>query len=254
MLRLEILWHNNMLESQVKWGKTCEERVWDWILCCLPTLGLGGHSVLCITMLFFYASKITAPNARPYIKWTDSQVITDIHISSSCKRQLCGSESFLYGLKWAQIPQVQSCTFLYKICLLFDVYLQCFHFMPVTWRQLVVGSIHIHVLAIQSLSLGFSDHQVISLCRYKLITIRHLLQTWSKSYLDPNPRMSLTLTLYCTTMPRFSFWLGSVMLQHKDVNVQVYGPDVSVSSVDCPIYTPGTGTHSFMVSSPLGKF
>ena len=44
--------------------------------------------------------------------------------------------------------------------------------------------------------------------------------------------------------------------QHKvnvNVNVHVYSPDIPVGSADCTIYTPGIGTHSFTVSSPLGE-
>ena len=37
-----------------------------------------------------------------------------------------------------------------------------------------------------------------------------------------------------------------------NVNVHVYSPDIPVGSADCTIYTPGIGTHSFTVSSPLG--
>ena len=36
------------------------------------------------------------------------------------------------------------------------------------------------------------------------------------------------------------------------VNVHVYGPDIHMSSVDCTIYTPDTGTHSSTVLYPLG--
>ena len=38
-----------------------------------------------------------------------------------------------------------------------------------------------------------------------------------------------------------------------NVNVHVYSPDIPVGSADCAIYTPGIGTHSFTVSSPLGR-
>ena len=38
-----------------------------------------------------------------------------------------------------------------------------------------------------------------------------------------------------------------------NVNVHVYSPDIPVGSADCTIYTPGIGTHSFTVSSPLGR-
>ena len=37
------------------------------------------------------------------------------------------------------------------------------------------------------------------------------------------------------------------------VNVHVYSPDIPVASANCTIYTPGIGTHSFTVSSPLGR-
>ena len=35
--------------------------------------------------------------------------------------------------------------------------------------------------------------------------------------------------------------------------VHVYSPDIPVGSADCTMYTPGIGTHSFIVSSPLGR-
>ena len=38
-----------------------------------------------------------------------------------------------------------------------------------------------------------------------------------------------------------------------NVNVHVYSLDIPVGSADCTIYTPGIGTHSFTVSSPLGR-
>ena len=38
-----------------------------------------------------------------------------------------------------------------------------------------------------------------------------------------------------------------------NVNVHVYSPDIPVGSADCTIYTPGIGTHSFTVSSPLRR-
>ena len=38
-----------------------------------------------------------------------------------------------------------------------------------------------------------------------------------------------------------------------NVNVHVYSPDIPVGSADCTIYTPGIGTHSFTVSSSLGR-
>ena len=38
-----------------------------------------------------------------------------------------------------------------------------------------------------------------------------------------------------------------------NVNVHVYRPDIPVSSVDCTNYTLGIATHSFAVSSPLGR-
>ena len=38
-----------------------------------------------------------------------------------------------------------------------------------------------------------------------------------------------------------------------NVNVHVYSPDIPVGSADCTIYIPGIGTHSFAVSSPLGR-
>ena len=41
--------------------------------------------------------------------------------------------------------------------------------------------------------------------------------------------------------------------QNVNVNVHVYSPDIPVGSADCTIYTPGIGTHSFTVSSPLGR-
>ena len=37
------------------------------------------------------------------------------------------------------------------------------------------------------------------------------------------------------------------------LNAHAYSPDIPVGSADCTIYTPGTGTHSFTVSSPLGR-
>ena len=42
---------------------------------------------------------------------------------------------------------------------------------------------------------------------------------------------------------------------HKNVNVNVhvYSPDIPAGSADCTIYTAGIGTHSFTVSSPLGR-
>ena len=42
-------------------------------------------------------------------------------------------------------------------------------------------------------------------------------------------------------------------LINVNVNVHVYSPDIPVGSADCTIYTPGIGTHSFTVSSPLGR-
>ena len=38
-----------------------------------------------------------------------------------------------------------------------------------------------------------------------------------------------------------------------NVNVHDYSNDIPVSSADCTIYTPGIGTHSFTLSSPLGR-
>ena len=38
-----------------------------------------------------------------------------------------------------------------------------------------------------------------------------------------------------------------------NVHVHVYSPDIPTGSADCTIYTPGIGTHSFTVSSPLGR-
>ena len=38
-----------------------------------------------------------------------------------------------------------------------------------------------------------------------------------------------------------------------NVNVHVYSTDIPVGSADCTIYTPGIGTYSFTVSSPLGR-
>ena len=38
-----------------------------------------------------------------------------------------------------------------------------------------------------------------------------------------------------------------------NVNVHVYSPDIPVGSADCTIYTPGVGTHSFIISSPLDR-
>ena len=38
-----------------------------------------------------------------------------------------------------------------------------------------------------------------------------------------------------------------------NVNVYVYSLDIPSSSADCTIYTPGIGTHSYTVSSPLGR-
>ena len=43
------------------------------------------------------------------------------------------------------------------------------------------------------------------------------------------------------------------MFINVNVNVHVYSPDIPVGSADCAIYTPGIGTHSFTVSSPLGR-
>ena len=38
-----------------------------------------------------------------------------------------------------------------------------------------------------------------------------------------------------------------------NVNIHVYSPDIPVGSTGCTIYTPVIGTHSFIVSSPLGR-
>ena len=35
--------------------------------------------------------------------------------------------------------------------------------------------------------------------------------------------------------------------------VQISADQQTVGSADCTIYTPGIGTHSFTVSSPLGR-
>ena len=40
---------------------------------------------------------------------------------------------------------------------------------------------------------------------------------------------------------------------YVNVNVHVYSPDIPVGSANCTIYAPGIGTHSFTVSSPLGR-
>ena len=37
------------------------------------------------------------------------------------------------------------------------------------------------------------------------------------------------------------------------VHAHVYSPDIPVSSADCTMYTPGIGTRSFTVSSPLWR-
>ena len=44
-----------------------------------------------------------------------------------------------------------------------------------------------------------------------------------------------------------------VIDQNANANVHVYSPDIPIGSADCTIYTPGIGTHSFTVSSPLGR-
>ena len=54
---------------------------------------------------------------------------------------------------------------------------------------------------------------------------------------------------------RSVFRLVTVQRKEKDiinVNVYVYCPDIAVRSADCTVYTPGIGTHSVTVSSPLG--
>ena len=38
-----------------------------------------------------------------------------------------------------------------------------------------------------------------------------------------------------------------------NVNLHAYSQDTPLGSADCTIYTPGIGTHSFTVSSPLGR-
>ena len=43
------------------------------------------------------------------------------------------------------------------------------------------------------------------------------------------------------------------MYMFINVNVHVYSPDIPIGSADCTIYTPGIGTHSITVSSPLGR-
>ena len=48
------------------------------------------------------------------------------------------------------------------------------------------------------------------------------------------------------------FVIVFIML-NVNVNVHVYSPGIPVGSADCTIYTPGIGTHSFTVSSPLGR-
>ena len=40
---------------------------------------------------------------------------------------------------------------------------------------------------------------------------------------------------------------------NANVNIHVYSPDIPAGSADFTIYTPGIGTHSFTVSSPLGR-
>ena len=42
-----------------------------------------------------------------------------------------------------------------------------------------------------------------------------------------------------------------VINENVNVNVQVYSPDIPVGSADYTIFTPGIGTHSFTVSSPM---
>ena len=39
-----------------------------------------------------------------------------------------------------------------------------------------------------------------------------------ETYLEPKPKINRTLTLYCTTMPKFSFWVGSTILYKKNMN------------------------------------
>ena len=48
-------------------------------------------------------------------------------------------------------------------------------------------------------------------------------------------------------------WNGQMVSMNKNVNVHVYSPDIPVASADCTTYTPGIETHSFTVSSPLGR-
>ena len=45
----------------------------------------------------------------------------------------------------------------------------------------------------------------------------------------------------------------NINVKCTNVNAHVYSPDILVESADCTIYTPGIGTHSFTVSSPLGR-
>ena len=62
---------------------------------------------------------------------------------------------------------------------------------------------------------------------------------------------------YVTTEQRRVLLISVIYMSNLvinvNVNVHVYSPDIPVGSADCTIYTPGIGTHSFTVSSPLGS-
>ena len=77
------------------------------------------------------------------------------------------------------------------------------------------------------------------------------------STLSYNRLIIVTYITYITCATTETLWTSSVtdccMLVKCKCKVYVYSPDIPVGSADCIGYTPGIGTHSFTVSSPLGR-
>ena len=94
---------------------------------------------------------------------------------------------------------------------------------------------------------------VLNVCQSQLqICIESILRiwgAWSICLRKTKTGNICHITIYINISPLYYSW-GEV---NVNVNVHVYSSDMTVGSADCTIYTPGIGTHSFTVSSPLGR-
>ena len=94
------------------------------------------------------------------------------------------------------------------------------------------------------------DRNVAEVHIVRLVLLRH--EHEKDTVKELKQREKITLNIKDRHIIHFQL---CVLTMHINVivNVHVYSPDIPVGSADCTIYSPGIGTHSFTVSSSLGR-